>query len=96
MANYAKINTVKEITRMKINLNDDNMNVGFTEEDNFNGFKIEKKEIRQLSSSTDKNVINGITYEMSATRLEYTRTVYSILDLLSDVGGLFGALMPIC
>ena len=46
MASYAKINTVKEITRMKINLNDDNMNVGFTEEDNFNGFKIEKKEIR--------------------------------------------------
>ena len=33
---------------------------------------------------------------MSATRIEYTRTVYSILDLLSDVGGLFGALGPIC
>ena len=38
---------------------------------------------------------NAITYEMSRTRIEYTRTVYSFLDCLADLGGLFGALGPL-
>ena len=29
-------------------------------------------------------------------RREYYRKVYSILDLFSDVGGLYGALSPVC
>ena len=37
---------------------------------------------------------NSITYEMSLSRVEYTRTVYSTLDFLRDIGGLFAALGP--
>ena len=38
---------------------------------------------------------NSITFELSRTRIEYTRTVYSSLDFLGDIGGLFGALGPL-
>ena len=35
---------------------------------------------------------NGVTYEISLTSRRYFRRVYSIMDFLSDMGGLFGAL----
>ena len=34
---------------MKFNMNDDNMNIGFNQEDNDNGFTIDKKEVRYLA-----------------------------------------------
>ena len=37
---------------------------------------------------------NAITFELSRTQIEYTRRVYSTLDFLGDIGGLFGALGP--
>ena len=37
---------------------------------------------------------NSITFELSRTQIEYTRRVYSTLDFLGDIGGLFGALGP--
>ena len=33
---------------------------------------------------------------MSMSRHEYFRRVYSVLDLVSDVGGLYGAVSPLC
>ena len=33
---------------------------------------------------------------MSLSQVEYKRTVYSFLDFLSDIGGLFGTLGPFC
>ena len=41
------------------------------------------------------NYWNAITYELSKTRLEYTRIVYSLMDFLRDLGGLFGGIAPI-
>ena len=35
---------------------------------------------------------NAITYELSYTRYETTRTVYNFFDLLGELGGLFSAL----
>lgn len=35
---------------------------------------------------------NAITYEMSLNSNVYLRRVYSILDFVSDLGGLFGAI----
>ena len=37
---------------------------------------------------------NSITFELSRTQIEYTRVVYSSLDFLGDIGGLYGALLP--
>lgn len=39
---------------------------------------------------------NSITFELSLTEMSVIRTVYTYLDLLKDVGGLFGALAPLC
>ena len=38
----------------------------------------------------------AVTFEVSLNLTSYYRRVYSILDLLSDVGGLFGAISPLC
>ena len=38
---------------------------------------------------------NAVTFEVSSDRNNYQRNVYTILDLLSDVGGLVGAISPI-
>ena len=38
----------------------------------------------------------NIRYEVSTSRHLYTRTVYSIFDILSDVGGLISAFYPFC
>ena len=60
--------------------------------DKDSGFEIETTATRTLPY---KNLIwNAITYEMSNTRQEFTRTVYGFLDLLRDLGGLFAAIHP--
>ena len=38
---------------------------------------------------------NAITFEMNLNKKKYFRRVYSFLDFLSDLGGLFGATRPI-
>ena len=38
---------------------------------------------------------NSVTFEMNLTKKIYLRSVYSSLDFISDIGGLFGALMPL-
>ena len=38
---------------------------------------------------------NAVTFEVSNDRNHYQRNVYTILDLLSDVGGLIGVIYPI-
>ena len=37
-----------------------------------------------------------MTFELSLNQKQYFRRVYSLLDFLSDVGGLYGALSPFC
>lgn len=59
-----------------------------------NGFEAEVTSSRILPYKTQ--MWNSITYELSQTRHEYTRTVYSMLDFLGDIGGLFSALGPLC
>ena len=39
---------------------------------------------------------NAVTFEMSLNQKQYFRRVYSLLDFLSDVGGLYSAVSPIC
>ena len=38
---------------------------------------------------------NAVTYEMSLDKKIYIREVYTLLDLMGDLGGLFGALTPL-
>ena len=38
---------------------------------------------------------NAITFEVSSAQYETTRTVYTIMDFLKDIGGLFTAIEKI-
>mmetsp|Transcript_4913 Transcript_4913/g.6517 ORF Transcript_4913/g.6517 Transcript_4913/m.6517 type:complete len:95 (-) Transcript_4913:695-979(-) len=42
----------------------------------------------------ENNWHNALTLEMSLTRKDYYRRVYSGLDLAADLGGLFSAISP--
>ena len=73
-------------------MNDYRISVGSIQVDQVNGFD---KIVAPSRIMPYKNKMhNSITYEMSLSRVEYTRTVYSILDFLRDIGGLFSALGP--
>ena len=39
---------------------------------------------------------NAITYEMTLTEVQYTRTVYNTLEFISEMGGLFSAFSRFC
>ena len=38
---------------------------------------------------------NSITFEMSLNKRVFIRHVYTLLDMIGDLGGLFGALTPL-
>ena len=38
---------------------------------------------------------NAITFEMNLSKKIFYRSVYSSLDFISDIGGLFGAVSPL-
>ena len=81
------------VTRASYTLNDYIFNLSNILLDLETGLDIEAKQTRTLPY---KNLFqNSITYEISLTRLHYTRIVYSFLDLMKDVGGLFSAIGPL-
>ena len=41
------------------------------------------------------NFQNSVTYEISLDKMIYIRELYSFLDMMRDLGGLFGALFPL-
>ena len=43
----------------------------------------------------DNTVLITITYEMFLSKIIFYRSVYSSLDFISDIGGLFGAVSPL-
>ena len=67
-------------------------NIGQLTTDFDDGFFIETEASRELPYLN--NFINAITYEVSLTRTTYRRRVDSFLDILGEIGGLFGALTP--
>ena len=81
---------VKMLTRAKTNLNDSHMDIGNLLEDNNDGFDLEKDSLRILPY--DNYMHNSLTFELSRTRIDYTRTVYSVFDFLGDIGGFSRAL----
>ena len=92
MTEETRFDQVRLITRKKLNLSDYIWDIGSLLLDIEDGFNLEVSETRVLSY--DNSIWNAITFETSLDRIEYTRTVYSFLDFLRDMGGLFSALGP--
>ena len=78
------------ISRTKINLNDYQWDIGNFLQENEEGFDVETEISRTLPY--DNRFWFAITFEVSSAQYEITRTVYTIMDLLKDVGGLFTAI----
>ena len=81
------------LTRTMANLNDHHINIGNLLEDSDFGFDLETSSFRFLTY--DNLMHTSLTFELSTTRIDYTRTIYSMFDFLGDIGGLHGALVPI-
>ena len=75
-------------------LNDNFAHVGDILVENLKGFKTQRMPNRELPYPN--RMWNAITYELSQDQIKYYRNVYSFLDLMSDVGGLYGSISPIC
>lgn len=58
------------------------------------GFFIERQPNRELLFKNRWQ--NALTLEMSLNKKHYFRRVYSGLDFAADMGGLFGAIAPLC
>ena len=56
---------------------------------------IELVETQRYNNGWDDNSIAALVFYMSLDTKQYTRSVYSILDFLGDVGGLLSILLPI-
>ena len=96
LANYkSRIDYVKKIYRAEIDLSDKAFNVAGLGDEHETAYFIESGSSNRLLPY--KNTIwNAITIEMSLNMRKYNRQVYSFLDMLGDVGGLLGALDPLC
>ena len=78
------------VTQTHLKLNDYHWSVGDLRKDQHKGFDIDVTETRVLPYNN--RLQNAITFEMSMNLNEYTRTVYSIMDFMSELGGLFSAI----
>lgn len=82
------------VERSALMMNDATYAIGDLMQESDKGFSLREEARRFLPYVQPFQ--NAITFEVSLTRSLYQRTVYSAMDLLSDIGGLFGALKPIC
>ena len=85
---------VNRYTRATVELSDNFFSIGnyFIETDE--GFKNTRLPTRGIPYNNKYQ--NIVTYEVSTTHNRYFRSVYSILDFLSEMGGLFTAFGSFC
>ena len=94
MTPSARIDYPTKLTRTNITLNDSQMNYAGLATESEVGFFLDVYPSRVLPYLN--NWQNALTIEMSLDLRVYHRKVYSWGDYVSDMGGLFGALSPIC
>ena len=90
--NESRDDNVNLATRGFLELADEYISVG-TDQEEETSFFIERKPKRSLGY--DNKFQNSITYEMSLDQERYVRRVSTILDLFSELGGLFTSISRI-
>lgn len=81
------------IHRSEATVNDSLFNIGQLLTEKEHGFFISAQPSRELPY---KNLFhNAITFEVTLTNTMYVRRVYNFLELVGDLGGLFGAVWPL-
>ena len=86
----ARTEYVRMVTRLNTELYDSYMSVASLDEELNDGHVIDQWPSRNMGYNN--RIQNGVTYEISLTSKRYFRRVYSIMDFMSEMGGLFGAI----
>ena len=94
MNTYARTDYVNMYTRTNVEMNDHWFTLGGYFADQEKGFYSEAKPSRAMPYKNQFQ--NAITYEVSRTEMTYFRSVYGIMSLLSEMGGLMFFLMQAC
>ena len=89
-----RIDYVKTLSRTDMQIDDSALNIGSLKTESDTGFYFDRIPSRELNY--ENSIHNSITYELSLDKLVYYRRVYSVLDLLGDMGGLLSALGLLC
>ena len=84
---------VKVITRSELVLSDNIFAVGGLMTEHKNAFFVESEANRLLPYNNMFK--NAVTFELSQNKRVFVRNVYTVLDIMGDLGGLFGALTPL-
>ena len=77
------------IKRSEIRLNDSLFSLGYLFTEEIESFEIEQLPIQ--SAYSESSISSTVSFYISGDLIRYTRTTYSLLDYLRDIGGLFGA-----
>ena len=93
--NYnSRLDYVKMIYRSDVQLSDSIKDFGGLMTEYDTAYFLEEKFNRLLPYKNKFQ--NSITFEMSLNKRVFIRHVYTFLDMIGDLGGLFGALTPLC
>ena len=93
MSGKQRIEYINVIERQQFNLNDSILNLGELTLKSQSGFINTQVPNRVLNFQN--NMLNAVTFELSLSLDVYERQVFSLLDILSDIGGLYGSLKVI-
>ena len=93
MSGKQRIEYINVIERQQFNLNDSILNLGELTLKSQTGFINTQVPNRVLNFQN--NMLNAVTFELSLSLDVYERQVFSLLDILSDIGGLYGSLKVI-
>ena len=93
MSGKQRIEYINVIERQQFNLNDSFLTFGDLTLKSQTGFINTQVPNRVLNFQN--NILNAVTFELSLSLDVYERQVFSLLDILSDIGGLYGSLKVI-
>ena len=79
---------------MRIELHDELFDVGEATAENNDGYMIDREPNREMPY--DNRFQNAVTFEMSLSRRYFYRRIYNLLDMMSEMGGLFEMLNIFC
>ena len=79
-----------EIRRSSIKLNDNLFSLGWDQDDGTPSFELFRRPF-QPSYSPESKTSTHIDFYLDMDLYDYTRSTYTLLDYLRDIGGLFGA-----
>lgn len=87
--------TVQTFQQHKIESEESLVNVGLSDPFEYTFYTLETLLTKSASTTSDPNIVFGYRYGVSPNLIKHSRSIYTILDWLGDVGGLMDAFIYI-